>query len=56
MSDLGKLCYSKVDGMSLCFSKKDGSLIYKGEKPPEPVEPPGQIKTKPMQTIDERKR
>ena len=40
MSDLGKLCYSKVDGMSLCFSKKDGSLIYKGEKAPEP-EPVG---------------
>lgn len=36
MSDLGKLCYSKVDGMSLCFSKKNGSLIYKGEKQVDP--------------------
>lgn len=40
MSDLGKLCYSKVDGMSLCFSKKDGSLIYKGEKQVEPEPDP----------------
>lgn len=41
MSDLGKLCYSKVDGMSLCFSKKNGSLIYKGEKQVEPEPDPG---------------
>ena len=27
MSYLGKLCYSKVDGMSLCFSKEEAEAL-----------------------------